>query len=350
MLTRGKKMAIGSQLVEFVCVFRWHVLCVSPFATFASGIDPLVVDNRQKKELIMLKNKSLALALASVGLAAPLAHAEEPASPHSVTGNLTFATDYIVRGLSQTNKKPAVQGTVEYGHASGFYAGVFGSNVSWPADGWEPAAVGVDGSIYGGYSGTNVSASYELDLYAGLRNKFFGDFSYDVGAVYYWYPGKYQLSAVPGLKRPDTAEVYAGLGWKWLTAKVWYAVSDGVFMVPDARGTYYANLSATVPIGETGFNIVGAVGTWKWSGEAEYLKTTASTPGYGAKNSIYDLVDYKIGVTKDFLGFNWGAFYWGSTADKTYIGTSGGTGAAWGNRFGTNICDYTFFAQAPKSF
>jgi uncharacterized protein (TIGR02001 family) len=296
----------------------------------------------------MLKKNVLALATAGLGLTAPLANAED--APKSLTGNVTFTTDYIVRGVSQTNNKPAVQGTLEYGHSSGLYAGLFGSNVSWPADGWEPAANGVSSAIYGGYPGTNISNSLEIDVYAGFRNKFLGDFSYDVGAVYYWYPGTYELAAVPGLKRPDTTEVYGALGWKWITAKLWYAVSDGVFMVPNARGTYYANLSATVPIGETGFSIVGAIGTWKWSGEAEYLKTTASVPGYGAKNSIYDLVDYKVGVTKDFLGLTWGAFYWGSTADKTYIGTSGGTGAAWGNRFGSNIGNDTFFVQATKSF
>lgn len=67
----------------------------------------------------MLKKKVLAAAVASFGLAMPVAHADEAASP--ITGNLTFTTDYIVRGLTQTGNSPALQGTLEYGHSSGLY-------------------------------------------------------------------------------------------------------------------------------------------------------------------------------------------------------------------------------------
>ena len=77
----------------------------------------------------MLKSKGMAVAIASLGLAATAAFADDapapPASPHTVTGNVSFLSDYVVRGLTQTNNKPAIQGTIEYGHASGFYAGAF---------------------------------------------------------------------------------------------------------------------------------------------------------------------------------------------------------------------------------
>lgn len=307
----------------------------------------------------MIKNKALALALAGLGLTAPLAHAEEAASP--VAGNLTFVSNYVVRGLSQTNFKPAVQGTVEYSHSSGVYAGLFGSNVSWMGDAWQAPGAGGDAvdpvlgfSPYG--SNSKISGSFELDLYAGVRNKFMGDFSYDVGAVYYYYPGTYNLdtsaaTGAPGLKKPDTAEVYAGLGWKWFTAKLWYAVSDGVFMVSDARGTTYANLQGTFPIGDSGYTLIGAAGSWMFKGEMENYKN------YGVKNDVLDLVDYKIGVTKDFFGFTFGAFYWGSTADKTFKtkentanNAVGSEVAAWGNRFGKNVGDDTFILQVTKSF
>lgn len=296
----------------------------------------------------MLKPKVLVATLASLGLVATAAFAEEPASPHTVTGNVTFLSDYIVRGVSQTNNKPAIQGTIDYSHASGLYAGIFGSNVSWLEDGWEPAAPGVNGNVYGGAPTNSISATLEIDLYAGYRNKFAGDFFYDVGAVYYWYPGEYRIAGTRGLKNGNTAEVYGAVGWKWITAKVWYAVTDGVFMVPNAAGTTYFNLSATVPIMDTGFSVVGAVGTWKFSGTADYLDT--ANGGVGAKNSIYDLVDYKIGITKDFLGLTFGAFYWGSTADKSIIGTTGVETGAWGNKFGSNIGDETFYVGVTKTF
>lgn len=301
----------------------------------------------------MLKKKVLAAAVASLGLATSVVHAEEAASPHSVTGNLTFTTNYVVRGLTQTNSKPALQGTVEYAHAVGLYAGAFASNVSWPADAWEvDPGLPAGGSAYGGSPNNAISASLEIDLYAGFRNKFLGDFSYDVGAVYYYYPGTYILDSTysPGLtKKANTAEIYAGLGWKWVSAKVYYAVTDGVFMTPEAQGTTYVDLSATVPIGDTGFNVIGHVGSWMFSGTAPYLTS------YGLKNDMYDLVDYKLGVTKDLLGFTWGAFYWGSTGDKTAVGAAGSTNAGletavWGNRFGRNIANDTFFVTVTKAF
>ena len=53
----------------------------------------------------------------------PPAPAAEPASPHTLTGNLGFFSDYRFRGISQTAKNPAIQGGFDYAHSSGFYAG-----------------------------------------------------------------------------------------------------------------------------------------------------------------------------------------------------------------------------------
>jgi uncharacterized protein (TIGR02001 family) len=295
----------------------------------------------------MLTSRNAALALWAVGLSAVSAHAQEEAkSPHAIGGNLTFVTNYVVRGVSQTDYKPALQGTLDYSHASGFYAGFFGSNVTWLADAWEPAAPGVDSNVFGGVTADVISKSLEIDLYGGYRNSFLEDFSYDVGVIGYLYPGRYNLdtTAFPGLSKPTTYEVYGGLGWKWVTAKLWYTISDAAFMIGDARGTYYANVAANVPIGDTGFNVYGHVGMWKWSGNVGFLQP------YGLTNDIYDLTDWKLGVTKDFLGFTFGAFYTGSTADKTVTTNTGGQLAAWGNRFGENIGDDSVWLLVAKSF
>ncbi len=301
----------------------------------------------------MLTKKVLAAAIAGSGFIATVAFADEVQSPHSVTGNLTFTTNYVARGLTQTDSKPAVQGTIEYGHSSGFYAGLFGSNVTWPGDAWQLAAPGVDGNIYGGSANNAISSGFEVDLYAGFRNKFLEDFSYDVGGVYYYYPGQYHLDTAVygGLKKPHTGEIYGALGWKWITAKVSYAVSDGVFMVGDARGSIYTDLTATYPIGETGVNLVGHIGYWMWEGEMDYYKNL------GLKNDIFNAVDYKLGATYDAFGFTWGAFYWGSNADKTatcnpasLCAAGGGETAVWGNRFGRNIGRDTFFVSVTKAF
>jgi uncharacterized protein (TIGR02001 family) len=288
----------------------------------------------------MQRKTLLAAAVAGLGLATAGAQAQdEEKSPF--TGSVGFYSDYIVRGVSQTNNRPALEANLDYNHSSGFYIGTFGSNVSWLEDGWEPAAPGVNSSVYGGAAGNSISATLEIDLYTGIKNKFAGDFLYE-----------FRLNNGPGgnvgLKAGNTAEVYAGIGWKWFMAKVWYAITDGVFMIPRARGTYYANLSATFPIGETGFTLIGAVGTWRFAGTADYLQV--ANGGVGADNSVYNLNDFKIGVTKDAFGFTFGAFATGSTADLTFIGSTGSMSAAWGNKFGSNIGDQTFFVSAVKAF
>jgi uncharacterized protein (TIGR02001 family) len=299
---------------------------------------------------MLTKTAAFTLACA-VGLLSSTVSAEEApagdASPHSTSGNLTFTTNYVVRGLSQTNFKPAIQGTYEYAHASGVYAGLFASNVSWYGDGWEGAAPGVNGNIYGGTGNDAISSSLEIDIYGGYRGKIADAISYDVGAIYYYYPGQYSIASnksTYGVKKPDTGEVYVGMGWNWVSAKLSYAVTDGVFGVADARGSYYGELNAAYPVGETGFNLIGHVGYWKFTGKMLSWAT------YGTDNSVYDFADYKIGVTKDFVGLTFGAFYTGTTADKTVVTPLAGEIAVWGNRFGKNVGDNAFFVTATKAF
>lgn len=86
----------------------------------------------------------------------------------SFSGNLRFATNYMFRGISQTDDGPQIQGDVTWAHESGFYVGVWSSNTD----------VGGPGN------------SMEFDPFIGFSQTI-GDtrFSYDVGFWYYSYPG-----------------------------------------------------------------------------------------------------------------------------------------------------------------
>ena len=64
---------------------------------------------------------------------APAADAPE-ASP--ITANVTVTNNYIYRGISQSNSKPAIQGGFDYAHESGFYVGNWNSSISWISDGY----------------------------------------------------------------------------------------------------------------------------------------------------------------------------------------------------------------------
>ena len=68
-----------------------------------------------------------ALVLAGITGVPALAMAED--SPHSLSGNVSMASDYLFRGISQTGGDAAIQGGLDYSHSSGFYLGTWGSNV-----------------------------------------------------------------------------------------------------------------------------------------------------------------------------------------------------------------------------
>lgn len=216
-----------------------------------------------------MKKKLITLAVAGA-LASPLiaVAADAPASPHSFTGNFTIASEYIYRGIGQTNRDPALQGGFDYAHSSGFYAGVWGSNISWLSD--------------MSTTGAKISSSLEIDVYGGFKGNITDDLTYDLGILTYNYPGSYYSGFVDA----DTTEVYVGLGWKWLSAKYSHTTSSHIFgwVSPtgkNTRGSGYLELNANYDLGD-GWGISGHIGHQRIKnfGDASYT-------------------DWKIGVTKD---------------------------------------------------
>lgn len=115
--------------------------------------------------------------LATLALAAPLAglllgataltpaQALDLGGGLSLTGNLTTASDYRFRGISQTKRNMTLQGTVEVSHDVGVYVSAFASNVAFQ----------------------NTNARQEVDYAAGWRGEF-GAFKIDLGGILYTYP------------------------------------------------------------------------------------------------------------------------------------------------------------------
>lgn len=208
-----------------------------------------------------------ALALAGLVTVPVLATAAD--SPHTLTGNIALTTDYVFRGVSQTQNGPAIQGGFDYAHKSGFYAGIWASNQSWVKEG-----------------GFKNDSSMEVDLYGGYKGSR-GDLGYDLGIITYYYPG----DEVAGANDPDTTEVYVGASWKTLSLKYSYAVSKyfiGWGTTADAagktRGSWYLDLSGTYDLG----------GGWGLLGHVGYQEVKDNDPA--------SYTDWKIGVTKD-VGF-----------------------------------------------
>ncbi|MDH5534169.1 MAG: TorF family putative porin [Betaproteobacteria bacterium] len=206
--------------------------------------------------------------------------AAQGSSPHSLTGNVGLYSQYIFRGLTQTNKDPALQGGFDYVHASGLYAGTWASNISWLTD----------SSAVTGYS----SSSLEIDFYGGFRNTIGKtDFGYDVGLLYYYYPGTHSVVVAPGSIKADTLELYGALTWKWLSAKYSYSIDNKTFGVANSDGTWYLDLSATFPVTDK-LNLVAHYGKQEFKGNI----------GGVSNDSVASYDDWKIGATyslpKDF--------------------------------------------------
>ena len=63
-----------------------------------------------------------------------------------LSGNFTFSSNYIWRGMTQTMDDPGYSGGFDYSHESGFYAGTWGSNVAF-------GGAGLELDTYAGFTG-----------------------------------------------------------------------------------------------------------------------------------------------------------------------------------------------------
>ena len=74
-----------------------------------------------------------ALSLAVVAAASTFTYADEATSVHSVSGNIGVFSSYNLRGITNTpeNEDATIQGGLDYSHASGFYAGWWGSTLGY---------------------------------------------------------------------------------------------------------------------------------------------------------------------------------------------------------------------------
>lgn len=122
---------------------------------------------------------ALGFGLSSLSTAAV---AQEAESSFTISGGATVLTDYRFRGISQTDKRFAVQGNIGVAYSSGLYATVWGSSI--------------DDYVYNG-------SDQEIDFIAGYR-KNFGPTTLDAGILYYYYPAS-------GGIRSDFFEPYVSL-------------------------------------------------------------------------------------------------------------------------------------------
>jgi uncharacterized protein (TIGR02001 family) len=166
------------------------------------------------------------------------------------SANIGVTTDYVWRGVSQTDSDPAIQGGLDWEHDSGFYLGLWGSNVDF---------------------GSGTDADVETDIYGGFKLETADGLGFDFGVVRYLYPGSGEY---------NMTEIYVGGSFNIAGAKISYD--------PDNDNVYYE--------GDLTFELPEEFGLVLHAGYYDFDK------GDG-------VFDWKVGLTKSWYGLDFELAY-----------------------------------------
>ena len=135
-------------------------------------------------------------------------------SAAEIESNFALSSDYIWRGMTQTDEGFAYSGGVDVTGENGAYVGIWGSKVDF---------------------GAGDDANMEIDAYFGYTDETARGVTFDVGYMSYNYPGEADL---------DFEEIYVGVGYKW----VGVTFSEGMDKAPD-------NVEWSVSLADSGIGI-----------------------------------------------------------------------------------------------
>lgn len=229
------------------------------------------------------KISTLCLAASGVFAASSAMAWESADGAWSTSANVALSSEYVFRGITQTGSDPAISGGFDVAHSSGAYAGLWASNVDFGDD-----------------------ASIEIDYYAGFASDIADTgLSYDLGAIYYDYPGASDLNY-------DFTELYGSLSYSFLTAGVAYTVDADNKALEDS---VYYSLDATHDIG---------------------MFSLAAGVGYDDFDDGSNYTNYHIGASTELAGFG---------VDLTYTDTNNKAD----DIYGKNLADSAVIFTISKS-
>lgn len=220
---------------------------------------------------------ALAASVLFAGFGSTTAFAQDetdPPSEFTFSGYVQGVSDYRFRGISLSAGDPAIQGTINLNHSSGFYVGTWASSLE-------------DSAVYG---------HTEVDLYAGWTGAIASGLTADVGLLYYAYPNGKVGDA-------EYFEPYASLSTTLgpVSAKVGVAYA----WEQDALGgddNVYVFTDLGVGIPDTGLSLAAHVGYADGVQSPELLTGSGTGGGF----------DYSLGATYNITDkFSVGASYVG---------------------------------------
>jgi len=238
----------------------------------------------------MMKKAVFSAALVAVSVAGFAVEAQA-----EISANAALVSDYRFRGISQSNKNPAIQGGFDFAAENGFYIGTWGSSVDFDSTG-------------------DFNGSLELDVYGGWGTDIGENSSIDLGYIYYAYPG--DDAGLDG----DYQEIYANYGWRGLSLGVAYSNDyyggSGKFWYLQANydWAFAENWGLSLHVGYNDFD--------------EDIFLSSNKGNY---------TDYSVGVTWSVVGVDLGLAWVGTDLNKADV-------------FGTSWGDDTAVFSLSKSF
>lgn len=231
--------------------------------------------------------------------AAPVADGETaPPSPFTINGTATVVTDYRFRGLSQTDKNFALQGSLTVSHSSGFYVSVWGSTID------DYVAAGGD---------------QELDLIGGWKKTFKGGTTLDIGVLYYYYPGSDKI--IPNYPS-DFVEPYIAIshtiGPVTAKATINYAPSQRALAFANSKDdNLYGALDFSVGVPKTPISFSAHLGH---NFEKSFLSVGRTYTDWGLGMSVtWKAITFGINYVDTDLPKNWATSFTGKDIAKAGI-------------------------------
>ena len=195
------------------------------------------------------------------------------------SGSAALTTDYVFRGITQTQGDPAAQMGFKAAAENGLYGSVWGSTVEFPGD---------------------TGASSELDYVVGWGGKIANDWALDVNVTHFDYPSArvdlayteligtltyrdnywLMLGYSPDVFATDETGIYAQVGAKFpINDQFRFEAAIGHYDLDDALGNSYSHAQ------------LGAV----WAFKAPFeLRVTAHGTDSGAKELFPGLAGSRI--------------------------------------------------------
>jgi len=272
--------------------------------------------------------RSVAALCGAAGVALVALTGAAAADELTYTFNIDGTSDYVFRGFSQNARHPTLQGGADFAYNI-LYAGIWASGLDFGKDGFDE----------------NI-AEAEVDLYGGIapiwKNSPFGDVTFNLGFIYYWYPGSRAFPVAYNQTNAniDYLEGKAGYSVAWkqipnlVTGTTVYYSGDGTF---DTGRYWIVESTAAYTLPAWGPVTPSISGTWGYDKSESNNLNYLNLVGNGKDHYQY----WNAGVTFTADKISLDLRYWDTDIENDNL--AGG----FSNQFCTGEtfqCDSTFMA------